>query len=130
MAELTPEERDARRQKVHEDAKRAIARREKLNIRFSEDEIARIQSMAERKGLRVMPMLYEWVIATLTNEEKIASGTYLTADKSLQVSEEKPTEYSDQLLEHRLERVDGVLRQLAQVLEECGYIEHKDTPPR
>lgn len=50
-------------------AKKDLARREKLNIRFSEAEIERIFEAAERNNTRVMPMLRAWIIRALESDE-------------------------------------------------------------
>lgn len=126
MVELTPEELEARRAKVKADAQKAIARREKLNIRFSEEEIFRIQKMAEQRGQRVMPMLYEWVIDALVREEGgNTSTTYQTGTNTMRGSE-RPDDGYGKSSERKLAKVDGALRQLAQVLEKCGYMSGRD----
>jgi hypothetical protein len=56
---------EARTNKLTRDAQSAIALREKLNIRFTQDEILRIQKAAEQSKKRVMPMLRKWVLDSL-----------------------------------------------------------------
>lgn len=60
---------ESRVSNTKEAARKDLARREKLNIRFSEEEIGRIFEAAERNDTRVMPLLRTWVIAALENDE-------------------------------------------------------------
>lgn len=67
--QASPIDVEARVKKLTRDAQSAIAMREKLNIRFTEDEIHRIQKAAEQSKKRVMPMLRKWVLDALENFE-------------------------------------------------------------
>lgn len=69
-----------------------------------------------------MPMMYDWVIAALTREESFYSGVYQAEGSSMGVSEGDSPRYGDQSVsDERLAKVDDALRNLAQVLTECGY---------
>lgn len=70
---------EARTKKLTKDAQSAIAMREKLNIRFTDSEILRIQKAAEQSKKRVMPMLRKWVLDALEDyEAQQAGGTIQT----------------------------------------------------
>lgn len=60
-------------------AGRALAKTEKLNIRFTEEEILRIQAVAAKQKMRVMPMMREWVLKCLVEAERPTAGEYIAS---------------------------------------------------
>ena len=96
--------------RVKSQALEAVARREKLNIRFTAEEIIRIHDAAVRNNVRVMPMLREWVIRALELDENRSSCKYEIAESASKyvVTEDR--------------ELDETLRQLAVQLCRLGYV--------
>lgn len=129
MSQMTFEERVAR---SRAEARDRIAKREKLGIRFTEGEIVRIQKMAEKLDIKVMPMLHAWILKCLAESE---SGVFNESfDHQNDLSEParsrhelvvdnkvaSTTSQTDAALDRAL---DTTLRDLASLLDRCGYLE-------
>lgn len=67
---LTKEEAAALAQETRKEARAMLAKREKLGIRFTEQEIQRIQTVADSRQERVSTMLHDWVIQMLERAEE------------------------------------------------------------
>ncbi|MDZ4834098.1 MAG: hypothetical protein SGJ27_10010 [Candidatus Melainabacteria bacterium] len=138
------EKNRARAAKRKIEAQERIARREKLNIRFSEEEIQSIYAAAERNHTPVMPMLRKWVLAALAQDEaesKRSGSTAQTrtpASSKLSVSEGTARYQSDaggftengspsiakpsaSVLESKLGSIETALNQLASALHDAGF---------
>jgi hypothetical protein len=114
----------ARHKALVETAVDAVASRQKLNIRFSPDEIKRIRAAAERNEVRVMPLLKQWVLTCLEADEANAadkSGGKRKASSSIVA--ESVSEYS--VRDHS--QIHDALVNLTQALAASGYVQPSKT---
>lgn len=125
---LSAAEKAARTARTKAEARAIAAKSEKLNIRFTEDEITRIQNMSALKGVRIMPMLREWVLRGLAEAEYVEGAAQSnkaaneTSQKHLAVGENANAPYYPQR-DETIASIDKTLRELASLLRKGGYLQ-------